>query len=127
MLLTKNAELINEMKAVLSGIVSKSLDLENYIIETDFGNKIVKGSIAPPEVTKIALEDIRHLKHKIDENNVIINKLRKSLPVSDPSSSDLASILIDYGMIDGVLVKINEGSTDLETIDGKIIILGGGV
>jgi hypothetical protein len=119
-------ENIFSINMLMTGIMSKSLDHEKYIIESEFGNKVIKGSIVPPDVSKTVLGDIRKIKHQIEENNVLINKLRKKLPVTDLSLSEIAERLISSEMLSGTLLKIDEGKTEIQTSDGKIIIMEGG-
>lgn len=123
MLTVKNNELIKSMKEILSGVVSKSLDIENYTVESNFGNKIVKGSVVSPSVASLALENIRELKHRVLENNVEIERLRSNLPVDEYTLSQSVSILINEGLISGTLLQINLGSTEIQTSDGKVVVL----
>ncbi len=92
-LIVKNAEYARQIQNILHGVESKSLDYEKYFIETEFGNKIIKASVAAPDVTLIALNNVRDLAHRIKENNVMIRRLAKSQPAYSMTSEEITAAI----------------------------------
>lgn len=78
MLLTKNKEYLSEMRELAGGIQAKDIDLEKYIVETNFGNKVVPVSIVSPEIAKITLDKISTIYSRILENDAQIKFLINS-------------------------------------------------
>ena len=97
-LIVKNAEYVKQIQTVLQGVESKSLDYEAYFIETQFGDKIIKASVAPPDVTLIALDNVRDIAHRIRENDVMIRRLVKSQPAYSMTLEEITAAQMWLGI-----------------------------
>lgn len=91
-LLLKNKQYKEEIERILANIASPGLYYEKFIVDTMVGNKVVKSSVAKPDVTKIALDNIKDLAHRIKENNVMIRKLVKEQPAYESDSEEAIAI-----------------------------------
>ena len=96
MLITKNKELIAEMRTLLQGIAAADIDLENYLVKTQFGNKVVPVSIVSPKIAAITLDEISSLYARIRENNAAIRAMSAEQELFELNSEDVLALSIKF-------------------------------
>ena len=104
MLLTKNKEYLAEMRELSGEIAAKDIDAEVYLIETEYGNKIVPVSIVSPEIAQLTLNDVRSIYARVLENNAAIRALLDSLDDYDMTSAEVVDLFEANGLVAPVAV-----------------------
>ena len=98
MLITKNKEYLSEMRELAGGIQAKDIDSEVYLIETNFGNKIVPVSIVTPEIAQITLNNISTIYARILENSAQIKSMINQQELYDLTSEEVDLLLASNGI-----------------------------
>jgi hypothetical protein len=71
----KNEEYKKVINGILEGKTPESMDYEKYMVEMEFGDKIITAQVLPPDITKVILNDVKDIARRIKENNVEIRRL----------------------------------------------------
>ena len=99
MLLTKNKEYLAEMRELSGSISAKDIDAEVYLIETEYGNKIVPVSIVSPDAARLTLNDVRSIYARILENNAAIRGLLSSLDSYELTQQEVIDLFEANGLV----------------------------
>lgn len=99
LLIRKNKAHIKRLEEILTSVATKDLDLEQNIIDTDFGKKETKNAVTSSKNTKAALLEAKRVRRAIKENNAEIQRILDAQPVSSFTEEEMRQILIDAGLI----------------------------
>lgn len=89
----KNKKYISEIEEIVIPSISREEMFESFLIETAFGNKIVKGSIVSSDYAKIVSGNAREIASRIEENNEAIKRISRKLALYAMSESDVSDLI----------------------------------
>lgn len=93
MLAAKNADYITKIQNILGGVMPTDMDYEKHLVQSEFGNKVIKVSIVSPDVALIARNNVKDLADRVRENNVAMLDMISTLPLFDMTQEEIEDMI----------------------------------